>query len=186
MGKTAGDTEALLLGGRAGVGKTTVAWEVSALLRDGGVPHAVIEGDYLAQVHPAPPGDPHRSLLTARNLAAVWGNAAALGHRRLVYANTVGVLEREAGMFRSAMGPDVRLVRVLLTASDATARGRLAGREIGSGLAAEVENSARGARLLDAEAPVGTVRVATDGRTVADIAREVLAVTGWAGGPAAG
>ncbi|MCA1221376.1 AAA family ATPase [Streptomyces sp. 8L] len=177
-----GAPEALLLGGRAGVGKTSVAWEVSALLRGADVPHAVIEGDCLGQVHPAPVGDPHRSLLTERGLAAVWGNAAALGHRRLVYSNTVSVLAREEGMFRRAMGDGVRLVRVLLTASDETARARLTGREIGSGLRAELANSARKARLLDAEAPADTVRVATDGRSVAEVAREVLAATGWGTG----
>jgi hypothetical protein len=67
MPGTAHGPEALLIGGRAGVDKTSVAEEVSALLRRVAVPHAVIEGDFLAQVHPVPEGDPHRSLLTARN-----------------------------------------------------------------------------------------------------------------------
>jgi hypothetical protein len=35
--------EVLLIGGRAGVGKTTVGWEVSARLRAATVPHCVIE-----------------------------------------------------------------------------------------------------------------------------------------------
>ena len=35
------------------------------------------------------------------------------------------------------------------------------------------------ARLLDADAPPGTVRIATDGRSVEDIAHEVVRVTGW-------
>jgi hypothetical protein len=38
-----------------------------------------------------------------------------------------------------AMGADVRVVRVLLTASDATAGERLAGRELGSELEQELE-----------------------------------------------
>ncbi|WP_329455543.1 hypothetical protein [Streptomyces sp. NBC_01497] len=165
------------------MGKTSVAREVSALLRASGVPHAVIEGDCLCEVHPAPEGDPHRSLLTERNLSALWGNAAALGHRRLVYTNTVSVLEAEAAMFRRAMGDGVRLVRVLLTASDRTAGARLRGRERGSELAAEVANSARTARLLAARAPADAVRVATDGRSLGEIAREVLTATGWGAGP---
>lgn len=40
-------------------------------------------------------------------------------------------------------------------------------------------NSARKARLLDERAPADTVRVATDDRAVTDIAREVVAATGW-------
>ncbi|WP_225804311.1 AAA family ATPase [Streptomyces sp. NK15101] len=171
--------EVLLIGGRAGVGKTTVGWEVSARLRAAMVPHCVIEGDFMGQAHPAPEGDPHRSKITERNLAALWSNYAGLGYRRLIYTNTVSVLAENEGMFLRAMGADVRIVRVLLTASDATARERLTGRELGSELEQELEGSARKARILDEQAPPDTVRVATDGRTVVDIAREVVSATGW-------
>ncbi|MFF8908695.1 ATP-binding protein [Streptomyces olivaceoviridis] len=173
--------EALLIGGRAGVGKTTVGWEVSALLRAAAVPHAVIEGDFMGQVHPAPEGDPHRSQITERNLTAVWENFARLGYRRLVYTNTASVLPEATGMFERAMGANVRMTRVLLTASDATARERLVGRELGSELEKELAGSIRKGRLLDQRATAGTVRVRTDLRSVVDIAREVLAATGWVG-----
>lgn len=66
-------------------------------------------------------------------------------------------------------------------ASDATARARLTGREPGSELETEFAAGVRKARLLDQRSAAGTVRVATDGRTVAGIAREVLATTGWRG-----
>ncbi|MFC8711914.1 AAA family ATPase [Streptomyces sp. NPDC057197] len=173
--------EVLLVAGRAGVGKTTVGWEVSALLRGADVAHAVIDGDFMGQVHPAPPQDPDRARITEASLTAVWANFARHGYRRLVYTNTLSVLTETAGMFRRALGADVRIVRVLLTASDATARERLVRREIGSELERELTGSARKARLLDRHAPADTVRVATDARTVADIAREVVAATGWAG-----
>ncbi|KPC58457.1 hypothetical protein ADL29_39140 [Streptomyces chattanoogensis] len=169
----------LLIGGRAGVGKTTVGWEVSARLRAATVPHCVLEGDYLGQAHPAPEGDPRRRKLTERNLTAVWSNFAELGYRRLIYTNTVSVLPETAGIFQRAMGRDVRIVRVLLTASDVTAGARLTGRELGSELEHELKSSARKARLLDEQAPADTVRVATDGRSVVDIATEVAAATGW-------
>ena len=173
--------EVLLIGGRAGVGKTTVGWEVSALLRSEAVAHAIIDGDFMGQVHPAPEGDPHREEITEINLTAVWANFARRGYRRLVYTNTASVLPEATGMFERAMGAGVRIVRVLLTASDETARERLVGRELGSELEQELEGSVRKARVLDRRAPAGTVRVATDGRLVADIAREVVAATGWAG-----
>jgi hypothetical protein len=173
--------EVLLIGGRAGVGKTTVGWEVSALLRAAGVAHAVIEGDFMGQVHPAPEGDPDRSEITESNLTAVWANFARRGYRRLIYTNTVSVLPEAAGMLERAMGTGVRIVRVLLTASDATARERLTGRELGSELEHELRSSIRKARILDQRASAETVRVVTDGRLVADIAREVGAATGWAG-----
>ncbi|PBD02475.1 hypothetical protein BX281_10780 [Streptomyces sp. Ag82_O1-15] len=173
--------EVLLIGGRAGVGKTTVGWEVSALLRAAAVPHAVIEGDFMGQVHPAPEGDPHRSEITERNLTAVWENFARLGYRRLIYTNTASVLPEATGMFERAMGANVRMTRVLLTASDATARERLVGRELGSELEKELAGSVRKGRLLDQRATAGTVRVMTDLRPVIDIAREVVAATGWIG-----
>jgi predicted kinase len=171
--------EVLLVGGRAGVGKTTVGWEVSARLRAAGVAHAVIDGDFMGQVHPAPEGDPHRAAISERNLTAVWGNYVELGYRRLVYVNTVSVLDEATGMFRRAMGDTVRIARVLLTATDETAEARLRGRELGSELESEVRGGVRKARMLDERAPVGTLRVVTDGRTVPDIAAEVAAATGW-------
>lgn len=83
-------------------------------------------------------------------------------------------------MIERATGPDVRTIRVLLTATDAMAGERLTGRELGSELEAELTSSARKARLLDERAPADTLRVATDGRLVVDIAQEVVAATGWA------
>lgn len=109
----------------------------------------------------------------------LWGNYAELGYRRLIYTNTVSVLAEATGMFERVMMPDVRLVRVLLTATDATASERLAGPELGSELEKEVERSAYKARLLDEEAPADILRVVTDGRSVVDIARQVVAATGW-------
>lgn len=171
--------EVLLIGGRAGVGKTTVGWEVSARLRAEAVAHCVIEGDFMGQAHPAPEGDPRRRKIAERNLTALWSNYAELGYRRLIYTQTVSVLAESEGMFRRAMGANVRIVRVVLTASDATARERLTGRELGSELEQELEGSARKSQILDDQAPPDTVRVATDGRTVVDIAREVVSATGW-------
>lgn len=181
MNEIGDDVEALLIGGRAGVGKTTVGWEVSVLLRAAGVPHAVVDGDFMGQIHPAPDGDPRRAHITERNLTAVWANFATTGCRRLVYTNTASVLTETTGMFERAMGPEVRLTRVLLTATDTTARTRLTGRELGSELAHELAASARKARLLDRASHPATVRVATDDRSVVDLAREVVATTGWTG-----
>ncbi|MEJ8647957.1 hypothetical protein WKI65_07650 [Streptomyces sp. MS1.AVA.3] len=172
-------TELLLIGGRAGVGKSTVGWEVSDQLRAASVPHAIIEGDFMGQVHPAPDGDPHRSQITERNLAAIWANYHQLGYRRLIYTNTVSVLPESAGLFERALGADTWTVRVLLTASDTTTHERLVAREIGSELERELKNSAYKARLLDERASDDTFRVATDGRSVREIAAEVLRATGW-------
>ncbi|QUX29387.1 hypothetical protein KGD83_01955 [Nocardiopsis akebiae] len=177
-GTGTGRQRLLLIGGGSGTGKTTVGWEVSVILQRHGIAHCVLEGDYMDQVHPAPPGDPHRGGITERNVAAVWANYAALGHRRLVYTNTVSVLEED--MLRRAMGGgDIVVTRILLTAGEATVRARLAVRETGSQLLPHVERGLRAAARLDAEAPAGTVRVATDGRTVEEVAARVVAAADW-------
>ncbi|MFD6045159.1 hypothetical protein ACFWG7_28120 [Streptomyces koyangensis] len=72
-------TEMLLTGGRSGVGRSAVGQEVAVLLREADVAHAVIEGDLLDQVHPAPPDDRWRTEITRANLAALWSTYAALG-----------------------------------------------------------------------------------------------------------
>jgi hypothetical protein len=56
---------------------------------------------------------------------------------------------------------------------------RLAQREIGTALDWHLERSALMARRLDNRAPGWVHRVATDERAVADIAAEVISLTGW-------
>ncbi|MEU9714366.1 hypothetical protein [Streptomyces sp. NPDC047976] len=175
-----GPCEVLLIGGRSGVGKSAVGWEVSVRLRAARVAHCLVEGDNLDQAHPAPPGDPDRSRLTEANLAALWRNYTALGQRRLIYTNTFSVLD--PALITRAMGGTPRVIGVLLTAADATARRRLAVRETGSQYDAHVRRSDLMSRRLEAEAPPWVVRVPTDGRSVADIALDLVALTGWAAG----
>ncbi|MFD9860720.1 hypothetical protein [Streptomyces alboflavus] len=171
--------EVVLIGGRSGVGKSSVGWEIAAQLVAADIGHALIEGDFLDAVHPAPAGDPHRSRLTCRNLAALWANYADLGCRRLVYTNTAGVLPSEEWLFTEAIGRP-RIVRILLTATDATAEQRLREREVGSELDRHLRRSAFMARHLDDLVPPDTHRVPTDGRTVGDIAADVIRRAGWA------
>lgn len=166
-------SELLVLGGRSGVGKSSVAHALHALLRDAEVQHAVVEGDTLDLAWPAP--WEHR--LSMRNLAAVWANYRELGYRRLVYTNTVSVLE--ADELAAAMGDEPRITGVLLTAADEVIAARLAGRESGDELAAHLERSARAARRLAADTPAWMPRVATDGREPAAIAREIAALLPW-------
>jgi gluconate kinase len=169
--------EGLLIGGRAGVGKTTVGWEVSAQLRAAQIAHALVEGDNLDQVHPAPPDDPARTKITEDNLAALWRNYAAVGCRRLIYVNTVSVLEPD--LIARAMGGTPRITAILLTADDTTTRHRLSAREIGSQLHPHLARSAKMASYLDSTAPAWVIRIPTDGREVTDIAREIITAANW-------
>jgi ABC-type glutathione transport system ATPase component len=163
----------LVIGGRSGVGKSTVAFALHAQLAAERVRHAVIEGDALDLAWPAP--WEHR--LAERNLAAVWVNYRALGYDLLVYTNTMSVLH--AGELAAAMGDYPVVTAILLTADDSTARARLARREHGDSLAAHVQRSDAAARVLQEMTPLDVHRLSTDGRDAVHIAREVRGL--WLG-----
>ena len=162
------------MGGRAGVGKTSAALALHAMLVRRDVKHAVIEGDALDLAHPSPWADD----LAERNLAEMWRNYLDLGYRRLIFTNTVSVLQTE--QLARVMGGDPRVVAVLLRARDDTAHRRLAKRETGAVLDAHVARSDAAARRLDAEAPACVHRIDTDDCTRAEVAAAILALTGWA------
>lgn len=149
------------------MGKSSVALALHDLLAAEQVRHAVIEGDMLDLAWPAPWA--HR--LAERNLAAVWSNYRALGYERLIYTNTMSVLNGDE--LAAAMAGNPVVTAVLLTADDSTAYARLAGREHGDSLAAHVRRSAAAARELEQQVAPDVHRVSTEGRDVVEIAREI-------------
>ncbi len=167
----------LLIGGRSGVGKTTVANEVSEQLQAAGVAHCVIDGDNLDAAHPKPAGDPDGTGLTETNLTAMWTTYAAAGYHRLIYVNTVSVLEAE--MITRSMGGSVAVRAVLLTAAHDTVRTRLEHREVGSALAVHLDRSRTRAAQLDRAAGADVVRLVTDARSVREVAADVVTASGW-------
>ena len=117
--------------------------------------HTVIDGDFMEQVHQVAIGE--------ADLTACVGESR---HPRVPAARVHEHDERalrDGWQFRRAMGTD--------------------GRALGSELERELANSARKARLLDDRAPVDTIRVVTDGRSVVDIAEDALAAAGWVNRP---
>ena len=168
-------SEALLVGGRSGSGKSSVAAEIHVQLSAAEVRHCLIEGDNLDMAYPPP----WEHGLAEHNLAAMWANYRALGYRRMVYVNTASVFENVIGELTEAMGDDPRVTAVLLTCDDTTARERLRRREIGTALDTHVERSDLMARRLDKHAPDWVHRVVTDGRPIAGIAAEIIRLAGW-------
>ncbi|KQU00103.1 AAA family ATPase [Sanguibacter sp. Leaf3] len=176
----------LLLGGASGTGKTTVGWELSAILEHRGVDHCVIDGDTLGHIFPAPPGDPSRSGIVERNLASVWSGFAEVGQTRLIYTNTVSVLEEEmirravrASSAGGVVSSEVEFTSVVLVAGARTVAQRLARRETGDRVDLHIDRSLRAAMLLQQRASKSVVVISTDGRAVEDVALEVLDATGW-------
>ena len=166
-------SEVVFVGGRSGVGKTSVGNEMHAQLSAAGVKHCLIEGDNLGLGYP-PPSD-HG--VAEQNLAAMWANYRAAGYRRMIYTNTASV--RNVDQLTEAMRDDPRVTAVLLTAGDETARERLARREAGTTYELHVRRSDVAARELERLSPDWVHRVPTDGRAVADIAAEVIGLAAW-------
>lgn len=167
--------EVLFIGGRSGVGKSSVGAEIHAQLSAGGVEHCLAGGDNLDQAYPVPWQQGLK--LAEQNLAAMWNNYRRAGYSRMVYTNTASVTVVAALV--EAMGDEPRVTAALLTASDATAGTRLAAREIGSALKWHVNRSNAAARALEEDAPAWVTRVETDGRGVVEIASQLIRLTGW-------
>ena len=171
-----GIEEVLLLGGPAGVGKTSVGWEISVQLTRLGIAHWHLEGDVLDSAWPRPADDQDGQRMTVNAMRAMAQVFAAEGYRRCVYVQTASVIDSH--LVTEALG-DVQMTGVLLTAADAVRQQRLAQREIGTDLERHLESGQRMAVRLEREAPDWVLRVPTDGRTVAAIAAEVIAHVGW-------
>jgi hypothetical protein len=109
------------------------------------------------------------------------GIALVLGYRRIIYTNTLSVMHVQE--LAAALGVEPAITGVLLIADDATIYGRLAARETGGGLQAHLERGRARARELDQHAPSWVHRVNTGSKSVASIAREIIALTGWTSPP---
>lgn len=66
-----------MIGGRSGVGKSTVGAELYAQLRRAEIPHCLIEGDNLDMEYPVPWEQELR--LAELNLAAMWADYRKAG-----------------------------------------------------------------------------------------------------------
>lgn len=170
-------SEVLFLGGRSGVGKTTVGNEISTQLELAEIGHCLIEGDNLDMAYPVP--SEQGLELAELNLAAMWANYKRAGYSRLVYVNTACVRPAVMDKLLDALGDTPVAHGVLLTASDPTAEARLAHREIGSDLDWHVRRSRKSARALEEDAPEWVWRVDTDGKSVTQVAKEIVGLLHW-------
>lgn len=160
----------LVLSGPAGVGKSTLSWEIGWRLRDAGVAHVCLDADELDRAHPEPPG------LAERNLASFWASTAAEGHTRLVLAGVFVDLGADLAWIRRAV-PGAEVTVVGLDASDAELERRVRSRELPGRADAQLARTLAYARAIRERGDRHVVR--TDDRSVEDVADEVLALTGW-------
>jgi hypothetical protein len=178
------DVEVLLITGPAGIGKSTLCWEIGAQLAAFKLAHAIIETDELDRMFPRPTAEqletlrPGTSDVSALNLAAMWQTYRALGHRRLIMSGVMLHLDFDCRWIDSAI-PRARITAVRLVGSETTLMRRIEQREIGSGRDAQARRSLRQLKRISDEAPGATIVVPSDDKTPAELAQIVLKAVRW-------
>jgi adenylylsulfate kinase-like enzyme len=171
-------TDAVLITGTVGAGKTTTMHALGALLAERGIPHAVVDADAIRLMQPAPPDDPFQQALELRNLRDLSRNFRAAGARVVVVA---AVVERadDVPRYADALGAhDLLLVRLTVDADAVQAR--LGSRHAGDpdGLAWHRARAPELASII-AGADLGGIEVATTSRASAEVAALIADRAGW-------
>jgi GrpB-like predicted nucleotidyltransferase (UPF0157 family)/energy-coupling factor transporter ATP-binding protein EcfA2 len=162
----------VLVTGPVGVGKTTLASALADALVEEGVPTAFVDGDALAEVHPAGPGDAFGEGVLVANLEAVWKVYRAAGARCLTVANVVESEDAARRLAAAVPGSDLTVVR--LDAPLSVMQERVARRE--SGPSEEWHRSrAEELRALYAKSPIGDVILNADQPLGALVAQALIA-----------
>ncbi len=176
--------EILLLTGPAGVGKSTLSWEISARLAEAGIAHATIESDELDRIFPRPsrqdlerlsPGTIDVSALT---LKAIWSTYKELGSKRLILSGVMMHLDFDRRWITSAI-PGARFTVVRLMATEENIASRLARRETEGSMEDQLGRSLRQMNRIATETGKDILYINTDGRTTSEITDEVLARIDW-------
>jgi hypothetical protein len=163
----------LLISGSMGSGKTTVLGEASDILADAGIRHAALDLDALGTR--LLPDEAARDL-TLRNLAGIYANVIAAGLTHILLAEAVDT-KAEILRLRHAMpGGDLMVCR--LTASLDTMERRLRIREPGVHQEQFVSRSRTLHETLE-EAHLEDFTIPNDGRSITDVAREMLRRAEW-------
>jgi adenylylsulfate kinase len=168
------DIPVLLITGPVGVGKTTVADEVSLILEARGKAHSNIDMDTLRQVFPRPPDDPYAERVGLAALAAVWQIHQEAGAEVLVIP-TVVESNAVVDKYRAAIpGSVVSVIR--LTATGECLRARIEHRgtdvEWSIGRATDLEKGLESADLQAAVLDTSDLRPS-------EVAIAVLDAVGW-------
>ena len=169
----------VLLTGTIGSGKTAIAIETGERLSGAGEPTAILDLDWLCWL----PGVSSRSIdrLMVENLAAAWPRFRQAGARRLILSRASGRADLIKEL-RSAL-PDVNLQVVRVSASAATIRQRLVGRDTGATLEEHLAEAEEWTRRLDAF-ELEAVDLDNDGeRPITDVADDLLKALGWRSSP---
>lgn len=173
----------ILVTGTLGAGKTATIMEIAEILTQSRVPHAAIDLDNLSECWPRPEGDVYNEQVMFKNLACVWANYKGAGANHLALA---GVLEDRVQLarYREAV-PGAEIVVCQVLADPETIVQRLTDRE--SGIAGD-RHLSRSAELAERMTgmPLADFVVGNEGRSIREVALEVLDRAGWPPGLRAG
>jgi predicted ABC-type ATPase len=185
--------QVLLLCGPAGVGKSTIGFQLYQRCLRAGLTAGYIDLDQVGFLTPHPDGDPRNHGLKARNLAGIWRTYHAAGARHLVMS---GPVENQAVLRAYAAAlPAAVITACRLHAGPAELRRRLMTRGEGGSwpqpgdplrgqpecyLSRVAEQAAADARALD-NTPLDALRIDTTGRTAGEAADLTADAAGWPG-----
>ena len=196
LGAGAASGHIVLISGPAGVGKSTIGFELYLRYLRAGLTAGYIDLGQIGFVSPGSPGDPGQHRLKAQNLAAMWRTYQTAGATHLV---ATGRLDNEAAFrtYREALpAAEITLCRLGAGRTELTRR-IMSRRDGGSwpepgdplrGKSAEyladvADRAAAEADALDrswaGSVLANTLRIDTDGRSVAEAADLIGAATGF-------
>lgn len=172
-GRASPRVRVLVISGAMGAGKTTALGEASDMLSAHGIAHAAVDLDCLGV---AGISDAVAQTLMAKNLAAVWQNYAKAGITRILIAEALESMAQRKRIAASI--PDAELIVCRLIAPLETMQARIRAREPGLLQQHFVARTAQLEATLDASR-VEDFSVDNGGRSITDVAREILAGARW-------
>ena len=161
------------ISGTVGVGKTSIAEAMSAILKTHEIPHAFIDRDALSNSWPT--RGPFNEEVARKNVETVWANFREAGADRLVVA---GVIENATDLewYRAAL--DLRMVLVRIKASPETRASRIRLRDTGASQEWHLNRTLELDTILD-EAGLENFTAENEGGAVSDVAHEILERVNW-------
>ncbi|PPF58928.1 hypothetical protein C5C13_07235 [Clavibacter michiganensis] len=171
-------TDAVILTGTVGAGKTTTMHALGVLLAARGIPHALVDMDAVSLLRPAPSTDPFQLELALRNLGDLSRNYREAGARVVVVA---AVVEDALDLPRYAAALESRDPLVVRLSADPDAvLARLDARhdDDAAALAWHRARAPELAAIIDA-AGLGGLAIDTTSRTPAEVAELIADRAGW-------
>ena len=164
--------EVLILHGSPGSGKTTQGGAVAEQLRQATRPHAVIDLDDIGIIPP-----PQGRGFSHQNLKSIWPNYTVIPDLKVIIPTVIA----DADDYRSLTGAmtAAKIMICELTAPVDVLKERVTVREPNEYWQDRLQNWVDVYQQRDESQSFGDFSVSTDGRSIEDTAKEIVAKAGW-------